>query len=64
MGTAELIMMGIETAAKDYPEIATALRNIFTKANPTAADWAQERANIHNDSYANLVPNSDIPAGQ
>lgn len=55
------ILALVEQAAQDEPKIAAALKNIFSKPEPTPADWQAERASIAALSYQTLVPNSDLP---
>lgn len=44
------------------PKIAAALKEIFTKENPTPDDWLLLRAAVSSESYEVLVPSSKIPS--
>jgi hypothetical protein len=43
------------------PKVEQALRNVFTKPNPTAADWQSEHDAWASDTYEKLVPDSQLP---
>ena len=43
------------------PQIETAIRNVLTKPNPTAADWQAEGDKWRSDTYEKLVPDSKLP---
>jgi hypothetical protein len=58
----QLAIFAIEEAIKEEPAIAAALKDIFTKADPTAADWAALRARIAAKDYADYVPDSALSA--
>jgi hypothetical protein len=57
----QLGLLVIEEAIKNAPAIAAEIRSLFTKADPTPADWAALRARIASQSYAALVPDSQLP---
>lgn len=42
-GLAATILALVETAVKEEPAVETALRAVFTKADPTPEDWAAAR---------------------
>lgn len=46
----------VELAIREEPAIATELKAIFAKQNPTPADWADLRAKIYGASFATLAP--------
>ena len=51
----------IEFAIEEEPSVATALQEIFTKSDPTAADWQALRAKYAAMNYDKTVTNSQIP---
>lgn len=51
----------IEFAIEEEPTVATALQEIFTKSDPTSADWAALRAKYAAMDYDKTVTNSQIP---
>ena len=57
-----LIVTIVEEAIKVAPSFAVAMKTIFTKDNPTPADFAALRAAVASESYAQFVPASDLPA--
>lgn len=59
--TLTLIISLVEEAIKVEPQIQDALTKLFSKSDPTAADWAALRASISAKSYADFVPSSDLP---
>jgi len=58
-----LILSLVEEAIKDTPGIVTDLQAIFSKPNPSPADWEALRAKVLSKSYADYVPSSALPAG-
>ena len=58
------ILSLVQFAIQEEPAIADALKNIFTKADPTPADWDAERAAWIADSYGNLVRSTQLTPEQ
>ena len=56
-----LALFIVEEAIKMEPAIAAALKDIFTRPDPTAEDWAMLRARIVAKDYADYVPDSALP---
>lgn len=56
-----LLFFILEEAIKEEPAIAADLQSIFSKANPTAADWAALRATVTAKGYGDYVPDSALP---
>jgi len=64
MEIAELLTLveGVVTlAVKEEPAVAASLQKIFSKPNPTPADWQAERDSIASETYEKLVPNTKLP---
>jgi hypothetical protein len=57
-----LIIQLVQEAVTLAPGIVTDLQDIFSKANPTPADWEALRAKILSKSYEDFVPASALPA--
>jgi len=55
------ILSLVELAIKEEPVIEAALRNIFSKPEPTAADWQAVKDKVSGKSYGDLVTNSELP---
>lgn len=60
--TISLIISLIEKAVEDEPKIAAALKSIFSKADPTPADWDALRDSILANDYTDYVPDSGLPS--
>ena len=56
-----LIFSLVEEAVKIEPALAADLAAIFSKPNPTPADWEALRTKLLGESYAAFVPASDLP---
>ena len=56
----QLAFFVIQEAIQLEPKIAQAIRNLFTKADPTADDWAKLRASVAGETYFQFVPASDL----
>ena len=56
-----LLFFILEEAIKEEPAIAADLQSIFSKASPTAADWAALRAKVTAKGYGDYVPDSALP---
>lgn len=54
------IIMGIQFLIREVPSAIPTLQALFAKQNPTDADFEAAKAQIVKDSYANLVPNSQL----
>jgi hypothetical protein len=61
--TIALIISLVEEAIKIEPSVQAALKSIFTKANPTPADWMTLRAAVLAGDYSQYVPDSGLPRG-
>ena len=59
----QLALFIIEEGIKLEPAVADELRALFTKADPTPADWAALRAKVVSKNYAAYVPASALTAG-
>lgn len=57
----ETILTLVEFAIQEEPKVQAALTSIFSKANPTPADWQALRAQYAAMSYDATVTNSQIP---
>jgi hypothetical protein len=51
-----------EELLENEPEIAAAVAAIFTKQNPTPADWLAVHQQVLAKNYADYVPASALPA--
>lgn len=58
-----LILSLVEEAVKDTPGIIADLQEIFSKPNPTPADWEALRAKVLSKSYGDYVPASALAGG-
>src|ERR1700690_2995156 len=58
--TLSLVFFILEEAIKEEPAIATALKNLFSKSDPTPDDWAALRAKVAAKSYEDYVPQSAL----
>ena len=58
----QLGLFVIEEAIKYEPAIAAAIRDLFTKADPTPADWQALRAKVAGKGYRDYVPTTALPA--
>lgn len=56
----EAIIPIVLSLVQKLPAAQKALREIFTKADPTDADWDAARAKVVK-TYAEHVPNSKLP---
>jgi hypothetical protein len=59
--TLSLIISLVEEAIKVEPSVQAALTSIFTKANPTPADWEALHAAVLANDYSSYVPDSGLP---
>jgi len=50
----------IEEAIKESPAIYAELQRLFTKSDPTPADWAELRAKVAEKHYKDFVPATAI----
>jgi hypothetical protein len=57
----QLGLFVLEEAIKNEPAIAAELQKLFTKADPTAEDWAALRAKVLAKSYKDFVPDTALP---
>jgi hypothetical protein len=55
-----LVFFILEEAIKEEPAIAAALKDLFSKADPTPADWAALRLKVASKSYEDYVPESAL----
>lgn len=55
------ILTLVEFAIGEEPKVATALQEIFSKSNPTAADWQALRQKVSAMNYDTAVTNSQLP---
>jgi len=53
-------LLMLEEIIKHEPEIAGALKSLFTKTDPTPADWIALRAAVQAKSYKDFVPSSAL----
>src|SRR6266404_855040 len=60
----QLAIFIVEEAIKAEPAIAAMLQQLFNKADPTPADWAQLRAAVAGKSYGDYVPDSALPVAE
>ena len=56
-----LAFFAIEEAIKQEPAIAAELQSLFSKGNPTPADWAALRVKVLSKTYRDYVPGTAIP---
>lgn len=56
----QLGLLVIEEAIKYSPQIAAEIQKLFTKADPTPADWDALRARVLAKSYEDYVPASSL----
>ncbi len=54
--TPELLLAIIQQIAVNEPVVMDSLKKIFTKPDPTPADWNLERKRIQDMYYDKLVP--------
>lgn len=54
------ILSLVQFAIANEPKVQDALVSIFSKPNPTAADWDAEKANWQK-KYEELVPDTKLP---
>ena len=57
-----LIVQLLQLAITEEPAIQAQLTALFAKANPTPADWEALRTTVLAKSYAQLVPDTKLPA--
>ncbi len=55
------ILAFLEKAVEAEPRIADSVKKIFSKGEPTPADWQAERDAVAPLTYQQLVPNSQLP---
>lgn len=55
-----IIVSLVEEAVKLAPSIVADFQAIFSKPNPTPADWAALRASILEKSYEDFVPDTGL----
>jgi len=51
-----LIIGFLQAAAEESPELLASLKKLFSKPDPTAAEWAQARRDLEALDYDTLVP--------
>jgi hypothetical protein len=56
-----LIVSLVEEIVKVAPGAYADFKEIFSKANPTPADWEALRAKVLAKGYGDYVPASDLP---
>ncbi|HEV2210869.1 MAG TPA: hypothetical protein VG167_19010 [Verrucomicrobiae bacterium] len=56
------ILSLVEEAITNFPTIAADIKGIFSKANPTPADWQTLRAQVLAKGYKDYVPASALPS--
>ncbi|MDE3068614.1 MAG: hypothetical protein KGJ60_13850 [Verrucomicrobiota bacterium] len=56
-----LVVSLVEEAVKIAPAAAADFQAIFSKSNPTPADWEALRAKVQSKGYFDYVPDSDLP---
>ncbi|HVV01395.1 MAG TPA: hypothetical protein VHH88_08535 [Verrucomicrobiae bacterium] len=56
-----LIVFGLQQLIQHEPEIAAEIKTLFTKTEPTAADWMQLHLKVAAKSYADYVPVTVLP---
>jgi len=59
-----LAIKGIQAAIKYAPGLIEDLREIFSKGNPTEADWQALHDKVASKSYRDYVPESSIPKAE
>jgi hypothetical protein len=57
-----MVLSMVEQLIENEPEIAAELKAIFTKDNPTPADWLALHQKVLAKTYADYVPASALPA--
>lgn len=57
-----IIVSLVEEAVSITPQLVTDIQAIFSKPNPTPADWETLRAKVLSKSYADYVPASALPS--
>lgn len=55
------ILQILSWAIEEEPKVAERIKSIFSKPDPTVADWDAEIAAARAESYGSLVPNSQLP---
>jgi hypothetical protein len=58
--TLALIIGLVEEAIKYEPAIAAEIQSIFSKPNPTPADWLALREKVLSESFASLAPDAPL----
>lgn len=51
----------VEFAISEEPQVEASLRRVFSKPEPTPADWEAERVIVSAATYEGLVPNTKLP---
>lgn len=59
----EVILFAAQQLIKHAPEMAIALKNIFSRDNVTVEELQSLRDQVARDSYESLITNSDIQNG-
>jgi hypothetical protein len=54
----------IEEAIKLVPGLYSEIQALFTKPDPTPADWEALRARVLAKSYRDFVPETALPTGE
>ena len=62
--TLALVFSLVEEAVKEFPAIQAELSSIFSKPNPTPADWQALRDKVTGETFASLAPHAaaNLPA--
>ncbi len=59
----QLAIFGIEQLITQAPKLYADIAALFSKGQPSAADWQALRDKINEKSYWDYVPQSDLPKG-
>jgi hypothetical protein len=62
--TIALIVSLLEEAIKVSPAIATELKAIFAKPQPTPQDWLSLKIKVLGQSFESLAPDAPVPVEQ
>lgn len=58
--TLALIIQLVEAAITEAPQVYSELQNIFSKSNPTPADWQALRSKVLGESFQSLAPDAPL----
>lgn len=61
---ASIVIFGIQELIKESPHLISEFQEIFNKETITPADWDAIRQKAGARSYRDMVPNTDLPAGE